>query len=301
MAMNDHSADPMAAPLLDVRNLNKSFGPRKPGERGPIVAVDDISFSLEAGECMAIVGESGSGKSTLARTLLRLVDADSGAILYRGIDLLSISLAEMRRRRRHMQMVFQDPYASLHPRRTVAKLISEPWEIHPDVIAKSARPARIAELLAQVNLPAHFAEMHPNQLSGGQRQRVAIARALALEPEILILDEPVSALDVSVQAQVIKVLMTLQERLGLAYIFISHDLALVRLVASRVAVMYKGKFVETGSTAEIFDNPRHEYTRSLLASSPALLDLSATSPPRDPPLQSRRSELSRPPARSTLG
>ncbi|HEY4201972.1 MAG TPA: ATP-binding cassette domain-containing protein [Devosiaceae bacterium] len=258
-------------PLLEVRGLRKTFGHRA-GGGAAVVAVDDVSFTVGAGECLAIVGESGSGKSTLARTLLRLVAADSGSVLYRGTDLLTLPKAEMRSQRRHLQMVFQDPYASLHPRQNVARLISEPWEIHPEVLARAARPKRIAELLAQVNLPDSFATMHPNQLSGGQRQRVAIARALALEPEILILDEPVSALDVSVQAQVIKVLMELQERLGLAYIFISHDLALVRLVADRVAVMHGGKFVEMGETGAIFDNPQHDYTRSLLASSPALAE-----------------------------
>jgi ABC-type glutathione transport system ATPase component len=229
-----------------------------------------VSLSLAAGECLAIVGESGSGKSTLARTLLRLVEPDGGAILYRGVDLVALSHAEMRRQRRHLQMIFQDPYTSLHPRRTVAALIAEPWEIHPEIVDRASRPARIAELLAQVNLPPDFAALHPNQLSGGQRQRVAIARALAIEPEILILDEPVSALDVSVQAQVIKVLMTLQQRLGLAYLFISHDLALVRLVADRVAVMHRGVFVEVGPMAAVFDDPQHAYTRSLLAASPAL-------------------------------
>ena len=263
------------APLLEVRDIRKTFGHGRGAGKKGVVAVGGVSFTLAAGECMAIVGESGCGKSTLARTLLRLVEPDSGAVLYRGTDLLSLSKPEMRRQRRHLQMVFQDPYGSLHPRQTVKQLISEPWEIHPDVLDRAARPQRIAELLAQVNLPAEFASLHPNQLSGGQRQRVAIARALALEPEILILDEPVSALDVSVQAQVIKVLMTLQERLGLAYIFISHDLSLVRLVADRVAVMHAGVFVEAGPTADLFQNPRHEYTRSLLASSPALLEFSA--------------------------
>ncbi|MDR6817421.1 ABC-type glutathione transport system ATPase component [Neorhizobium sp. 2083] len=256
------------APLLDVQSLRKTFGGRG-GKPGSIVAVDDISFSLQPGECLAVVGESGSGKSTLARTLLRLVEADSGAVLYQGKDLLTLTHAEMQRQRRFLQMVFQDPYASLHPRRNVAQLISEPWEVHPGVVEKSARRERIEALLAEVNLPKHFISYYPNQMSGGQRQRVAIARALALEPKILILDEPVSALDVSVQAQVIKVLMSLQERRGLAYIFISHDLPLVRLVAHKVAVMNRGQFVEAGSTEEIFSNPQHEYTKSLLASSPS--------------------------------
>lgn len=256
--------------LLEVRDLYKTFGAKGRNKHGPVVAVGGISFTLDPGECLAIVGESGSGKSTLARTLLRLVQPDSGSVLYEGRDLTQIGGGQMRQQRRNLAMVFQDPYASLHPRKTVADLISEPWEIHPEIVSKSARKARIAELLKQVNLPLHFADLYPNQMSGGQRQRVAIARALALQPRILILDEPVSALDVSVQAQVINVLMTLQERLGLAYIFISHDLALVRLVASKVAVMNKGIFVEAGETEAIFSNPQHEYTRTLLASSPAL-------------------------------
>lgn len=267
------TASVTAAPLLEIRDLYKSFGARGRGKHGPVVAVGGISFTLEAGECLAIVGESGSGKSTLARTLLRLVQPDSGAVLYNGLDLVALSARELRHQRRHMAMIFQDPYSSLHPRKTVAELISEPWEIHPDIIRKTDRPARIGELLKQVNLPQNVAAHYPNQLSGGQRQRVAIARALALQPEILILDEPVSALDVSVQAQVIKVLMSLQESLKLAYIFISHDLALVRLVATKIAVMHRGVFVESGSTAEIFENPQHEYTQSLLASSPAVHEL----------------------------
>ena len=263
-------------PLLEVRDLRKTFGARGASKSGPVVAVGGISFTLEAGECLAIVGESGSGKSTLARTLLRLVQPDSGSVLYRGEDLVAVSGEKMRQQRRHLQMVFQDPYASLHPRKTVAQLISEPWDIHRGSIDAKDRLARIAELLKQVNLPQHLATYHPNQLSGGQRQRIAIARALALQPEILILDEPVSALDVSVQAQVIKVLMSLQERLKLAYIFISHDLALVRLVATKVAVMNRGVFVETGPTEALFANPQHEYTQKLLASSPAVHELEDT-------------------------
>lgn len=249
-------------PLLQVRNLQKSFG--------AVRAVDNANFTVERGECLAIVGESGSGKSTLARTLLQLLKPDHGEVLYRGNDLVKLGANDMRAQRRHIQMVFQDPYSSLHPRKSVSQLISEPWDIHKDVIAKEDRPTRVRELLKQVNLPDYFADYYPNQMSGGQRQRIAIARALALEPEILILDEPVSALDVSVQAQVINVLMTLQERLGLAYIFISHDLALVRLVATKVAVINKGKIVEYAETQALFDNPQHEYTKTLLASSPAL-------------------------------
>ena len=267
------SATATSAPLLEVRDLYKTFGARGRGKHGPVVAVGGVSFTLEPGECLAIVGESGSGKSTLARTLLRLVQPDSGAVLYKGLDLTALNAGQMRHHRRHLAMVFQDPYASLHPRKTVSELISEPWEIHPEILDKKDRPAHIAELLKQVNLPQHVASHFPNQLSGGQRQRVAIARALALQPDILILDEPVSALDVSVQAQVIKVLMLLQERLKLAYIFISHDLALVRLVANKVAVMNRGVFVEAGNTAAIFDDPQHDYTRTLLASSPAVHEL----------------------------
>jgi ABC-type glutathione transport system ATPase component len=270
-----------SAPLLEARDLVKTFGGGRRGS-GPIVAVGGISFQVESGECLAIVGESGSGKSTLARTILRLIQPDSGAILYRGTDLVGLSHGEMQVQRRHLAMVFQDPYASLHPRKTVAQLIAEPWEIHPDVVPPADRRVRTAELLRQVNLPQEFAGRHANQLSGGQRQRVAIARALALEPEILILDEPVSALDVSVQAQVIKVLMDLHERLGLAYIFISHDLALVRLVATKVAVMQRGLFVEAAPTEELFGNPRHEYTRTLLASSPALHEAEHTAAPHLP-------------------
>ncbi|MEB5967385.1 ATP-binding cassette domain-containing protein [Comamonas testosteroni] len=269
--MHAQSTNKPSAPLLEVRDLRKTFG-GKSGKPGPIVAVDNINFTLEPRECMAIVGESGSGKSTLARTLLRLLEPDSGAVLYEGINLLNLPRAEMQRQRRYLQMVFQDPYGSLHPRRTVSEIISEPWDIHPGIVKNADRQARVDALLAEVNLPRTFATYYPNQMSGGQRQRVAIARALALEPKILILDEPVSALDVSVQAQVIKVLMTLQEKRGLAYIFISHDLPLVRLVAHKVAVMNRGQFVEAGNTEDVFQNPQHEYTRTLLASSPEIAE-----------------------------
>jgi ABC-type glutathione transport system ATPase component len=268
--MNNPAAPPGSS-LLEVRDLRKTFRLARGGfASSSVVAVDGVSFTLGAGECLAIIGESGSGKSTLARLLLKLVEADAGAVAYRGVDLLTLSGSALREKRRHVQMVFQDPYASLHPRRTVAEIIAEPWAIHGDVRDPQLRRERTAELLGQVGLPAHFARHYPAQLSGGQRQRVAIARALASEPEILVLDEPVSALDVSVQAQVVKLLMTLQERLGLAYVFISHDLSLVRLVADTVAVMNRGRFVEVGPTESIFGQPQHAYTRTLISASPWL-------------------------------
>jgi oligopeptide/dipeptide ABC transporter ATP-binding protein len=232
-------------------------------------AVDGVSFELEKGKTLGIVGESGSGKSTLARTLLRLVEPTSGEIRFRGRDVTKMKAAEMRGLRRHIQMIFQDPYASLHPRRRVSRIISEPWRVHRGVVARAAQEERIDELLALVGLPGHYRDLFPGRLSGGERQRVAIARALALEPDLLVLDEPVSALDVSVQAQVVSLLMRLQQDLGLTYVFISHDLALVRLVADNVGVMYGGRLVEYGRTADIYARPAHPYTQLLLDSSPS--------------------------------
>ncbi len=258
-------------PILRVDGLTKEFrGARRRGVRTTVRAVNDVSFKVRAGECLAIVGESGSGKSTLARSVLRLVEPDAGSITFRGVDLLTLSPAQMRAERRHLQMIFQDPYASLHPRRTVAELIAEPWAVHKDVVARADREGRVRELLRQVGLPESFADDYPSRLSGGQRQRVAIARAIGVNPQLLILDEPVSALDVSIQAQIIKLLMTLREELQLAYLFISHDLALVRLVAEKVLVLYRGDVVEAGDTEQIFSDPQHEYTRTLLAASPRL-------------------------------
>lgn len=255
-------------PLLEVLSLHKTF----PGGRGgtPVHAVQDISLRVRAGECLAVVGESGSGKSTLARCLLRLIQPDSGEVRHRGQDLLALPEKEMRARRRHLQMVFQDPYASLHPRHSVERIISAPWRVHRDLVPRSDRAGRVRQLLERVGLPADFAPLSPAQLSGGQRQRVAIARALAMGPDVLLLDEPVSALDVSIQAQVIRLLMTLQEESGLGYLFISHDLALVRLVAGRVMVMRHGEVVEEGPTEQVYADPQHEYTRTLLRSSLAL-------------------------------
>ena len=250
------------APVFQVAGLTKHFG--------TVAALDDINFEIAEGEILAVVGESGSGKSTLARTILRLVEATSGTVTYRGQNLLALSKRDMRAMRQNLQMIFQDPYASLHPRRSVAELISEPWRVHRGVLERKFWPARIRDLLRQVGLPESYAEFYPARLSGGERQRVAIARALALRPDFLILDEPVSALDVSIQAQVIKLLMGLQQEFGFTCIFISHDLSLVRLIAHKVVVMYRGKIVEQGETQAIFEHPAHDYTRLLLDSSPSL-------------------------------
>lgn len=256
-------------PLLAVENLCKYFPTRGWQGRGNVLrAVDDISFSLRRGETLAVVGESGSGKSTLARTILRLVEPSAGTVRMAGRNLFALSASDMRDARRHIQMIFQDPYASLHPRRTVAQAISEPWGVHRGLVERKDYASRIAELLQQVGLSPSYAAAYPSRLSGGERQRVAIARALAMRPDVLILDEPVSALDVSIQAQVITLLMRLQQELGMAYVFISHDLALVRLVANRVAVMYRGRFVEEGPAEAVYANPQNDYTRLLLNSRP---------------------------------
>jgi ABC-type glutathione transport system ATPase component len=257
-------------PLLRVENLVKHFRAGRRGE--PVRAVDDVSFSLEKGTTTAIVGESGSGKSTLARAILRLVEPTAGAVHYRGRNVLGMPAKELRAVRRRLQMIFQDPYASLHPLQTTAEIIAEPWKVHRGTVPPREHRDRVCELLEQVGLPSTYAERYPSRLSGGERQRIAIARALALRPEVLVLDEPVSALDVSIQAQVISLLMKLQQEFGLTYIFISHDLSLVRLIADRVGVMYLGKFVEQGPTEQVYGRPEHEYTRALLAASPGVAD-----------------------------
>ncbi|MCQ9183679.1 ABC transporter ATP-binding protein [Streptomyces sp. IBSBF 2953] len=262
------AADGSAAPLLRVENLHRHFVTGPPRNRKVLRAVDGVTFEVRAGECLAVVGESGSGKSTLARALMRLVEPTGGKVYYKGRDLLALSDREMRQERRNIQMVFQDPYASLHPRRTVGDVVREAWRVHKDVVPRARQADQVAALLRQVGLPEAYASLYPSRLSGGERQRVAIARALALRPELLVLDEPVSALDVSIQAQVVHVLMKLHAELGLAYIFISHDLNLVRLVADRVAVMYMGRLVESGTTEELYEHPAHPYTRALLSASP---------------------------------
>ncbi|MDX3974933.1 ABC transporter ATP-binding protein [Shinella sp.] len=251
--------EPAAArePVLRVRDVRKRYG--------SFEALKGVSFDLMAGETMAVVGESGSGKSTLARILLRLDEPDSGSALWKGRDLFTMSPAELYKLRRDLQMVFQDPTQSLNPRMTVYQLISEAWVIHPDIQPKAKWRERVAELLLQVGLGPEHMGRYPHQFSGGQRQRIAIARALALEPQLIVCDEAVSALDVSVQAQVIALLDTLRKDMGIAFIFIAHDLPVVRDFADRVMVMQKGNIVELGTVREVFDTPREDYTRALLS------------------------------------
>jgi len=256
-------------PLLEVRSLVKEFS-RSRGlfaGRSVVRAVDGVSFTIEAGETFGLVGESGSGKTTTGRCILRLVEPTSGAVRFRGEDVLGFSPSRLRHARRDMQIVFQDPYSSLNPRMRVGDIVEEPLIIHR-MGAKAARRARVAELFDLVGLDPSQLARYPHQFSGGQRQRIGLARALALNPSLVIADEPVSALDVSVQAQIINLLMDLQERLKLTYLFIAHDLRLVRHICSRVAVMYLGKIVEMGTTDALFADPAHPYTRALLSAIP---------------------------------
>ena len=269
------SAQPLPRPggepaLLEARGLVKHF-PVHRGllgrRRGVVRAVDGVDLAVARGECLALVGESGSGKTTVGRCLVRLVEPDAGAILFAGEDLLALSGGELRRRRRRFQMVFQDPDGSLNPRRRVGQTVGEPLAVH-GLGDRAARRRRVAELLDLVGLAADAAGRYPHELSGGQRQRVGIARALATGPELVVADEPVSALDVSVRAQVINLLASLQQRLGLAMVFIAHDLALVEHLADRVAVMVLGRIVEEGTRQEVFARPLHPYTVALLAAVP---------------------------------
>ena len=261
----------MSGALLEVHGLQKHF-PVKSGAfglvSGHVRAVDGIDFHVSAGETLAIVGESGCGKSTVGRLVLRLLEPTGGSVRFEGQDLLGLSESQMRAQRRRMQVIFQDPYASLNPRMTVGAMLGEPLTLHGLVASEAARRARVGELLELVGLRPEHARRYPHEFSGGQRQRLAIARALAVEPQLIVADEPVSALDVSIQAQVINLMRSLQARFGLAYVFISHDLAVVKHIADRIAVMYLGKIVETATTDELFRNPRHPYTRALLSAVP---------------------------------
>jgi oligopeptide/dipeptide ABC transporter ATP-binding protein len=258
------------AALLEATDLVKHFPASRNLFGRPtsfVKAVDGVSFHVEAGETLALVGESGCGKSTVSRLVLRLIEPDAGHISFEGRDLLALDAGELRAFRRQAQIIFQDPYASLNPRMTVGQILGEPLALH-DLVAPAQRRARVEELLRLVGLEPRFARRYPHEFSGGQRQRIAIARALAVEPKLIICDEPVSALDVSIRSQILNLLRDLQDRLGLSYIFVSHDLAVVKHIADRVAVMNLGGIVETAETDALFAAPRHPYSRALLSAIP---------------------------------
>jgi len=261
----------VSPPLLEVEGLAKHYPMRRglliARTVGNVRAVDGVSFKLFRGETLALVGESGCGKSTTARLVLRLIEPTAGTVWFEGSDITTLRGDPMRKLRRRMQIVFQDPFASLNPRMTVAEILEEPLIVH-GIGDPAARRARVAELLGLVGLAPYHAGRYPHEFSGGQRQRIGIARALAVEPALVVCDEPVSALDVSIQAQVVNLLKDLQSRLGLSYLFIAHDLAVVKHVADRVAVMYLGRIVEIGPKDAVFANPRHPYTRVLLSAIP---------------------------------
>ena len=260
--------------LLEVRNLTKVFPLGESmfggGAKGEVRAVNDVSLDIEVGETLGLVGESGSGKSTLGRLVLRLIEPTAGSIYFKGRNLLSASRSEMRRLRRDMQIIFQDPFGSLDPRLRVEDIISEPLVIH-ERMNRSTRRARTAELLDAVGLDKSVLRRFPHEFSGGQRQRIGIARALAFRPKFIVADEPVSALDVSVGAQIVNLLAQLQREFGLTYLFISHSMPVVRYLATRIAVMYRGKIVEIGATEQITERPAHAYTRSLLEATPEVV------------------------------
>jgi oligopeptide transport system ATP-binding protein len=269
-----HSTSTMIAPLLEARNLRKTFpgpgGTFAIGARARVAAVDDVSLELAAGETLAIVGESGSGKTTLARMLLRLIEPDSGELRVEGRDFLAASGTDLRALRREMQMVFQDPFASLDPRMRVGTIVGEPLEIHEPRLGRFERRDRVAEILRAVGMGEDALTRYPHEFSGGQRQRIGIARALVLRPRLVVADEPVSALDVSVGAQILELLQNLQRDFSLTYLLISHSLPVVAQLATRIAVMQGGRIVETGAAEQILSAPTHPYTQSLIAAIPML-------------------------------
>jgi oligopeptide transport system ATP-binding protein len=257
--------------LLEVRDLVKHFeisGGILGRVHGVVRAVDGVSFTIKRGETLGLVGESGCGKTTTGRCILQLERPTSGAVLFEGRDLTTVDARELRRLRRRIQVIFQDPYSSLNPRMTVGQIIEEPIAVHGIVTGGAARAARVRQLLSQVGLLSQHAGRFPHELSGGQRQRVGIARALALEPSLIVCDEPVSALDVSIQAQIVNLLEDLQAELGLTYLFVAHDLSVVRHISDRIAVMYLGKIVELADRKTLYDAPRHPYTKALLSAVP---------------------------------
>jgi len=259
--------------LLEVQSL-KTWFPVHSGllrrHVDDVKAVDDVSFAVEAGTTVGLVGESGSGKTTIGRTILKLTPAAGGKILFEGRDILPMSEAEFRPLRREMQMIFQDPFGSLNPRMSIFAIISEALEIHFPALGRGDRRERVAELLKLVGLAPEMMNRYPHEFSGGQRQRIGIARALAVKPKFIVCDEPVSALDVSVQAQIVNLLQDLQEELGLTYLFIAHDLAVVEHISDHVLVMHHGKIVESAPAEAIYENPQHEYTKKLLAAVPKI-------------------------------
>ena len=271
MTAADVGSDPGEV-VLEVKHLVKYF-PITRGiilrrQVGTVKAVDDVNFVLHRGETLGLVGESGCGKTTTARTILRLEKPTAGQAFYRGRDIFELSRSEMRELRREIQVIFQDPYASLNPRMTVGDIIAEGWRVHKGVVPRNKQRGRVHELLEMVGLNPDHISRYPHQFSGGQRQRIGVARALALEPSIIVCDEPVSALDVSVQAQVVNLLEDIQDELGLSYLFIAHDLSVVRHICDRIAVMYLGEIVETGNEYDVYDNTAHPYTEALLSAVP---------------------------------